>query len=356
MKILHTSDLHLTAGAPERWQALDELVAVARREQVSALVISGDLFDANIDAETLRDRLRAALKDSGFQTIILPGNHDCASYRGGLYFGPEVKVIDDWRQPVRLGPAVIWGLPFEKIGGEKLVGRLRDLGALMNDKEENHLLFHGELLDAYFSRRDLGDEGEQRYMPVHLSYFEPLPVRSVLAGHFHSRYDGWRLPGGGLFIYPGSPVAVTRRESGRRRANLVAPGREPREIALDSFHYENLRLVLDPFSAAHPLALLAEELSGLHPQAGLHLTVEGLYNGSALGLDESALAAGIRELSAGRLAAEPVENYFDVRHVLEDDLFKQFMARLDETGSSPELKKRAAELAIMAFRTVKACS
>ncbi len=356
MKILHTADLHLTEKAPERWEALAQIVALARTHQVSALLIAGDLFDHNVEADKLRPRLRAVLAGAGFQTIVLPGNHDHKAYRSGLYFGDNVTVISNWSEPVRLGDLIIWGLPYEKISGEDLVGCLRSMGALMNPNDYNILLYHGELLDAYFSRQELGDEGDQRYMPARLSYFEQVPLQYVLAGHFHSRYSGWQLPDGGLFIYPGSPVAVTRRETGRRVVNLLDLDSAPVEIPLDSYHYEAITLDLDPFSAADPLLLLEQRLQGIHSKAKVLLTVQGLFNGSALGMHENELASALREKAQDRLAGELVENFYDVQHVLEDDLFRQFKTRLAEKGCSPEQMEQVTEMAIRAFRVVKACS
>jgi DNA repair protein SbcD/Mre11 len=356
VKILHTADLHLTETATERWSALDELVKTARSHQADALVIAGDLFDRNIEAENMRSQLRMALGGADFQTVILPGNHDHAAYRSGLYYGNNVTVINSWEEPVCLGEVVIWGLPYSRISGDRLAGILIEMGKRMDSEQNNILLFHGELLDAYFSRQDLGDEGDQRYMPARLSYFKTLPVSYILSGHFHSRYSSWKVPGGGLFIYPGSPVAVTRRETGQRAANLVTIGEEPEEIALNSYHYEELVISLDPFSSEDPLALLDQKLQAAHPGAKVILSIEGLYNGMAVGMDEKELAAAIREKAAGRLAGEPVENFYDVRHVLEDDLFRQFKARLATAGCPPELAGQINEMAIRAFRAVKSCS
>ena len=356
MKILHTADLHLTEKASERWDALDELVKIASQRQVSAIVIAGDLFDHNVEADKLRARLRAVLGSSDFQTIILPGNHDHKAYRSGLYFGENVSVITTWEEPIRLGEAVIWGLPYERLSGERLVGRLREMAELMKPEEMNFLIFHGELLDAYFSRDDLGDEGDLRYMPVKLSYFEPLPLQYVLAGHFHSRYTSWQLPGGGLFIYPGSPVAVTRRETGRRVANLVELGEDPLEISLNTHHYEELVISLDPFNPEDPLSILDQKMRKIHSESKVILTVQGLFNGSALGIDESELAAEIRARVGDRFANEPAMEFFDVRHILEDDLFQQFNERLKQADCPQEQKEQVKQMVIRAFRVVKACS
>ncbi len=356
MKILHTADLHLTDEAPERWEALEELAGLARDHRVSALVVVGDLFDRHVEAEKLRGRLRSVFGGGDFRTVILPGNHDYKAYMSGLYFGENVTVLNSWEEPLRFDSFILWGLPYERLSGEHLVQRLQEMAVRMDPAENNLLLYHGELLDAYFSRQELGDEGEQRYMPAKLSYFEPLPLKYVLAGHFHSRYMTWHLPGGGLFIYPGSPVAVTARETGRRVANLVSPDQSPIEISLNSFHYETLRIELDPFAQEDPISILEERLKGLHPSAKVVLTVRGLFNSARLGINETELAEGIKEIAKSRCTAEPTFEFHDVQHVMEDDLFKQFNSRLDVEEYPPELKEQIKEMVISAFRVVKACS
>lgn len=356
MKILHTADLHLNTANPERWEALEQLVALADRKQVELFLVAGDLFDRNIEAETLRDRLRATLSNSSMTAVILPGNHDYQSYRSGLYFGEKVYILKNWTEPFVFGDLSIWGLPFEKLEGDRLAGRLQEMGDLMDQQRRNILLFHGELLDAFYSTRDVGEEGSRRYMPVHLSSFSTLPVEYVLAGHFHSGYKGWEIGDERLFIYPGSPVSITSRETGRRMANLIVDNQRPSEIALDTFHYEDLTIELDPFCPENPLLNIKKSLQQMHPSARVLLAVRGLFDGSRLDLSESELAAGIKEVVGERLAEAALENFTDVRHVLEDDLFKAFLARLDREDYSGREKARIRELAIKAFRVVKACS
>jgi len=356
MKILHTADLHLNEKNDRRWDAFGELVNLASREQVAALIIAGDLFDQDVAAENMRGRLRSVLGAGAFQTIIIPGNHDCRAFRSGLFFGENVFVISDWRKPVCLGDTAFWGLPHADISAGALAARLREMALLMDSARENILLFHGELLDTFFTPLDTGQEGTRRCMPARLSFFEPLPVSYVLAGHFHSRYAAWQIEKGGLFIYPGSPVAVTRRETGRRKANLIDADQAPREVNLDSFHYEKLTVTLDPFSQQDPLSDLDHELDRLHPGARILLTVEGLFDSSALYMSEAEMAAEIRQKTKQVGADEPVFNFVDVRHVLEDDLFKKFRAFLTETDLPPELKKEVEAMVIQAFRGVARCS
>ncbi len=217
MKIIHTADLHLKEYKDERWKALEELMAIGKKAKIEILTICGDLFDKDIDAETLRPKIREIFSNNGFKIVLISGNHDSVSYKSGMYFGEDVT---DLINPFECHDVNIWGMPFEPIEREEMIDRLHSLARVLDPSKKNILLYHGELLDAFFSRKDFGDEGEERYMPVKLSYFRDLKIDYILAGHFHSKFDIRRLENGGYFVYPGSPVSITKRETGIRKINM----------------------------------------------------------------------------------------------------------------------------------------
>ena len=51
MKILHTADIHLREYEDERWRALEKLIEIGRKERIGIFLVSGDLFDKDINAE-----------------------------------------------------------------------------------------------------------------------------------------------------------------------------------------------------------------------------------------------------------------------------------------------------------------
>lgn len=209
MKILHTADIHLKEYGDNRWKTLQKLIEVGKREKVEILVISGDLFDREIDAESLRPKIRELFSNNDFKIVLIPGNHDSDSYKEGVYFGEDTVILTDLNESFEYKNLKIWGLPFEPIEGEKILDKLHLLANNLDTGKKNILLYHGELLDAFFSRKDFGEEGEKRYMPVKLSYFKDLNIDYVLAGHFHSKFDVWELEEGRYFVYPGSPISIS---------------------------------------------------------------------------------------------------------------------------------------------------
>lgn len=354
MKILHTADLHLRGYDDDRWRTLKRLISIGEQEKVEIFIVSGDLFDKNVDAQNLRPRIREVLSNTGFKIVLLPGNHDGESYKGGMYFGADVSILTNVNEPFEHGDLRIWGFPFEPMEAEKVLGMLRSLSSKLTGEKVNILLFHGELLDAFFSRRDFGEEEVGRYMPVKLSYFRDLNVQYVLAGHFHSRFDLRKLENGGYFIYPGSPISITKGEIGQRKVNIFEVGNAPQEYPLDTPHFDHVSVQLDPSVERNPVELLQERLQLVHPQAKVLLTIRGYVNSEKIGLSEKELARQIRDVAKVRCSEEPCLEFADVHAILEDDLFKAFMSKLEQRDYDEETKRQLRDMAIKAMMEARA--
>jgi len=348
MKMLHTADVHLRAYGDERWETLQELIDVGQKEGIEILVISGDLFDGGADAEGLRPRIRHTFSHTGFKIVLIPGNHDMGAYRSGAWFGEDVVVLNDLRVPFACQNVRIWGMPFEPMEGEYLLHELRTLASHLTHDQHNILLYHGELLDAFFSRSDFGDEGDERYMPVRLSYFRDLNIDYVLAGHFHSKSNVWQLDNGGYFVYPGSPLSITRRETGQRKAIILEVGKPPSEFLLDTPHFDDVVVELDPLDDKRPVDRVKARLEGLHERAKVILTVDGYVNGRLMGMGEGELVAEIEEIATPRCVETHYE-FRDIQVLLDDDLMKRFMQKLQKTGDNEDKKTRMRDMAIKAL-------
>jgi DNA repair exonuclease SbcCD nuclease subunit len=346
MKILHTADVHLRAYQDARWQALRDLIEVGKQNDVKFFLICGDLFDADIDAENLRVQLRELFTNTGFKVLIVPGNHDRQSYKKGTYFGENVFILSD--SAFEYDNVRFFGLSFEQMQGEELLRKIRALRILFKDEKKNILLCHGELLDAFFSRMDFGIEGEARYMPMRLSYFQGLNADYVLAGHFHSRFEIWRLDNGGYFVYPGSPISITAREIGQRKVNIFKIGEPPSEYLLDTPHFGEVVIELDPFADQNPVETIRRRLGMLHPKCKAILTVYGFVNSERIKMTETDLVNEIRQIAAEKCHEE--HYYFkDITTIIEDDLFAGFVRKIEEAGYGDEKIKVLKDMAIRAM-------
>jgi DNA repair exonuclease SbcCD nuclease subunit len=354
MKILHTADIHLREYGDDRWKTLQKLIEIGKQEKVEVFVISGDLFDKEIDAETLRPKIREVFSNNPFRIVLVPGNHDSDSYKSGMYFGEGVFVLANLNEPFEHEDLRIWGLPFEPVEGGKILSKLHSLAGNLATDKRNILLYHGELLDTFFSRRDFGDEGEGRYMSVRLSYFRDLNIQYVLAGHFHSKFDTWKLENGGYFVYPGSPISITEREIGQRKVNIFEVGDPPKEYLLNTPHFEEVIIELDPFVEKSPVEIVEERFQACHPEARVLLTVKGYVNSEKIGMSENEVAKQIKDRVKARCAEEPHLEFSDVHAILEDDLLRSFMSKLERRNYDEETKKQLRDLAIRAMMEVRA--
>ena len=348
MKVLHTSDLHLQEASGERWEALQQIMKICENEEVNVLVISGDLFDKNPDAEGLRGPIQDMFTGNGFDILLIPGNHDkevCA----GMYFGKNGKVLSYPDNVATYEDVRFIGLPYKDASKEEMLDTIRGLRDVLSDEKTNIIIFHGELLDSFYHRENYGNEGEKRYMPVKLSYFKELPVDYVLAGHFHSNFNVFKIDNGGFFVYPGSPVPITRRETGKRKVNIFEVGDDPKPQVLDGPFYQELNIKLNPIDSKDPLEEIQERIKELEPNARGLFSIAIYIDSNQLGLSEEEFAEKVRDLLSVKSAdVEPSLNVWDISGVLQNDLFKEFMEELKQTGFSKEKKRRLRDVAIKA--------
>ena len=347
MKVLHTADIHLKTYGDERWNTLQTLIEIGKREKVGLMVVSGDLFDAKIDAEDLRPKIRDVFSNNGFNIVMIPGNHDCEVYKD-MYFGEDATVLTSIDKPYEQENVRVWGMPFEQVDSGKILETLQHLKALLGEDYVNIILYHGELLDAFFSKKDFGEEGEERYMPVRLSYFNGINVQYVLGGHFHSNFDVRTLDKGGYFVYPGSPISITKRETGQRKVNIFEIGKKPKPYLLNTPYFEDVVVGLDPFKTEDPAETVKAHIERTHSNAKVILTVKGFIDSEKIRKKEPELVEHIKRIAKGRCADVHFE-FRDIHHILDDDLFKSFMKKLDKTTFDEEKKLRLRDLAIKAM-------
>jgi len=352
MKILHTADIHLRKLNDERWLVLSKLIEIGKKQKVDLFVISGDLFDKNIDAERLRPKIRRLFSGNGFKLVIIPGNHDKDSFRSGMYFGSDTVIISEFGRSFDYKNVRVIGLPFEEIGENEALERIHALKDKLSPDKENIVVCHGELLDVYFSRRDFGDEGDARYMPFKLSYFSDLNVNYILAGHFHTHFDVRIMDNGGYFVYPGSPISITRREIGQRKINLFNIGKEPKEFTLDTPYFDEIIIDLDPHGKEKALDIIKDRIKVIPPNARPIINIRGFFNGAKENTNEEKLVREIEKIIPKEAELSPPE-ICDARLILEDDLFKEFQKKLGELDVDEEAKKQMLDMAIEAMVEAK---
>lgn len=342
--------MHLRTTGDERWNAFLEIVRVAQAEGAELLVISGDMFDKKINAERLRVALRESFESLAAHVLILPGNHDQGALASGQYFGDRVTVMSEAGALFENGSVRVIALPFERLDGAAVMERLLALRAATVPGATNILLFHGELLDIFYDRERYGDEEDSGYMPVRLSHLRGLGFDYVLAGHFHSQFE-IQSYGDGYFVYPGSPVSVTRKEQGRRKCNLFETGGAPREREIDTFHYVTLEHTLDPFDPGTPLDSIRRDLEACHAGASIDLVIDGFIDLDKMQLTEEEFKQRLDSLKSDRVE-RMTHAWSDIGTVLQHELYKRFERRLQTGGHDPARAQKMRRMAIEAIMEV----
>ncbi len=336
-KILHTADIHLKDYQDERWQAVEELLTVAAEKKVDALTIAGDLFDKDSHSQQLRDKLRGLFSQQPFQIIILPGNHDVQSYSAGEFFGENVVIITDHKNPVQVEDTIIAGIPFASLTSDQLAATIEEVNQVVDEGQPAILLLHAELTDLFFSSADFGDEGDKRYLPVKLSMFDQSRFDYLLAGHFHTQFQVKRLSnkkilGGGYFLYPGSPVSITTKEVGPRSTGLIEIGKAPQQISLQTAFYQPIQLTLKPTDDRSVLTELENQLTKLAPKAIGLVTVDGFFNQNQLQITEQELYQRVKTLAKQHHSQIKEQNFTvkDISSVIDSDLYQTLTEMIQE--------------------------
>ncbi len=217
-RFAHLSDVHVGAFRDPVLKNLvletfNRAMDICVERKVDFIIVSGDLFDANVpDLEKASEavaKLRA-LKDEGIGIYIVYGSHDFSPTHksvvdlldsAGLFLKvTKGKTLEDGR--IRLEPvtdpktgAKLVGMDGRKLGIDKQYFAALDRSPLEQLDGFRIFVFHGTLSE---------------YKPSTYPDAESLPASSLprgfdyyAAGHLHERTTG-KLPGYEHIIYPGT--------------------------------------------------------------------------------------------------------------------------------------------------------
>ncbi|MEM3715292.1 MAG: DNA repair exonuclease [Nitrososphaeria archaeon] len=336
MRILHSSDLHLSERKPETIDALAEILNLAKDLSVDVLTLSGDIFDSPEDAEVLRPRLRRMFSGNNFKIIAIPGNHDFDAYRANLDFGSDLYVVVKAPfEVLDLGDANIVALPYTSSCDERLLSRLKEAS---NCDKCSVLLVHCTL-DIGFSFEDFGEDEGYSYFPISKSILSVLGFDYVLAGHFHKTTTRISLGDKGEFVYPGSPVSLSTKETGRRNVVFVdTVNGTCKPVPLKSFYYDELDITVTPGKEDHAIKSIEEWVrERLDDNCSLKIVVKGFIE-----RDETTFRNEIKNV-AGKAVVD--HEYKNVKHVLEHPLYLMFKKKLmaKDIENKDEVEERVIE-------------
>jgi len=268
MRILHTADWHLGSTLEgrdreeEQAAVLEEIVEIAREEDVDLVLVAGDVYDRYTPpawAESLLYETLARFAEGGRRVVVLAGNHDSPeriaaaqplAYERGIHLVghvPEKPLLFEAHRPVRGTPERVAVLPVPYVSE----ARLREViyaveeGSGPNDQSayaaKMRQIF-GRLLTSVPAEVPavlaahlfvLGGSTSDSERPIEVGGAYALapedfpPVAYVALGHLHRPQ---RLPAPATGAYSGSPLALSFSEAGQsKRVVLVTwEGSPPR--------------------------------------------------------------------------------------------------------------------------------
>lgn len=360
MKILHTSDIHLNNPNDARFKALECILdnCSIGKYNVDLLTISGDLFHGKDNIYDLKRGFRELIENytnrnnffkPNFKILIIPGNHDENLYDINDFLGTNVEILCGKTVcTYDLGNLRILGIPYFK----------GDLNSIIPEIEEyrdasitNILMIHGTLDFPEIKKEECGEEGEYKYLPLTSEQLIYLDFDYVLAGHFHScfikSYQKSQDSKKNWFIYPGSPVKVTKNEKGKRKAYLVDTEEEEiKQIELDSLYFDACSVKFHPFNMEQGFSTISQFVNQYKEdwelkKAELEIVLEGYIS-----IPEKEFIEKLEKIVNGITYKN---NVLQVIELLNNPLFKRFKEILEQKDIDDITKDKLLNFVIEVF-------
>lgn len=203
MKFIHCADLHLDSKmnanldknkAKERkaeiLHTFERMVHYAAQNEVSAILIAGDMFDAkNISATTRNTVLFQIENHPDITFYYLKGNHDNDNFLSGLHEIPvNLKMFSSQWTSYEMGNIVISGI---ELSGENSSSAYISL--VPDSKKFNIVMLHGQENEG-----SVKDKTEI----VDLKALRNKGIDYLALGHIHA-YKKEQLDARGTYCYPG---------------------------------------------------------------------------------------------------------------------------------------------------------
>lgn len=205
MKFIHCADLHLDSKmdtnldrerAKERrgeiLHTFERMIAYAAQNEISAILIAGDLFDVkNISATARNTVLHHIVQYPQITFYYLRGNHDSDNFLSGLDEIPEnLKMFDShWRTYEEAdGKIAVSGI---ELCDENVESAYISLA--LDPKKFNIVMLHGQ---------ESKSTAKDRAEIIHLKALRKKGIDYLALGHVHM-YKAEKLDARGTYCYPG---------------------------------------------------------------------------------------------------------------------------------------------------------
>ena len=258
-RFIHCGDLHLGAPfqyamgmsrhvdravAEATYEAFNNIIEIAVRERVNAVVISGDVYnseDHNLEAQVRFVRAMYRLREAHIPVYMVQGNHDPAeSWRAGLSMPDNVHVFSDTqvqRFPLMVNNIEVGGVYGISCGhGNEQSNFAAQYKAFERD-EFSLAVMHGTVGSS------VGAENHNVTGPCNLTDLAEAAMDYWALGHIHKSQIISEEP---LVVYAGNPQGLHRKEIGPKGCYLVSVSHnghcEPRFIETSAIRFEEIKI------------------------------------------------------------------------------------------------------------------
>ncbi len=351
IKFLHTADLHLKRDEPFRLNVLSWIVSKTEK-LANGLIIAGDLFENDIEASFLRGKVREIFERiNPLPILIIPGNHDSLAYSPETHYGDNVILFSEGPSKIKIKGIKIAGIPFHpQLDFSQCIEKLEF------ESKPDVAIAHGTLYDKKFPEIYTELEEEAKYMPIYSWHVEGK-MKYLALGHYHSRFIQVGF-GKTQVVYPGAPLATSRRSVGKRFVALVQIEKDgevkvekiPVEI---SSYWEKIEWMVFPGKEEKKLEEIDREIKRL---ACKKVMLEGKIKGS-IKMGEREFRDRVKEIEEKyRSSFKCIHLLCEIKHwahLLQNPTVALFMEKLRGKNYDDLLKERALELTLSALEKLR---
>ncbi|HPV63705.1 MAG TPA: hypothetical protein PLY22_07170, partial [Fervidobacterium sp.] len=148
-------------------------------------------------------------------------------------------------------------------------------------------------------------------------------------------------------------VSTTTKETGKRNVNIFTVGERPEPFSIDTFHYECINIHFDPLNDEHPVEIVDKACKNVDKNTKVILKVDGYVNCTKFDLNEKKIQDEIDKKLGKFIEGAAQYEFKDVSKILEDDIFKRFIQKLDAKNIDMNKRQGYIDLLISAFSQEK---
>jgi exonuclease SbcD len=293
--ILHTADLHIDSSfgflsnekaairREGQFLILEEIVSMAERFRVDAVLICGDLFDKPNVSFDVANRVSNILSRTAIPIFITPGNHDYfhTSSPYNLTVWPEnVRIFTSQIiEKVELANMVLYGAGFTS--QNQFQSMLSDFNSSqdyitegLHKSKLSVMMLHGEI-----------NPPEPRYHPIYAKDIAASGVDYLALGHIHGRTEPQKV-GRTIYAYCGCPEGRGFDETGSKGVYLVNfdEGTKVTFLPLDGAKY--LDLSVDLSACRSPKKAVLQAMPADIQNSLLRVTLTGEIEPDRLSIED----------------------------------------------------------------------